>query len=109
MFLLVGTDEAGYGPNLGPLVISASVWAIDHDPADTTVDDRLYRAVRKVVCASAAKANRRRVAWADSKAIYSPDIGLGVLERGVLAALHLLGPCPADWRSLWQLLDPAGA
>ena len=24
----IGTDEAGYGPNLGPLVISATVWEI---------------------------------------------------------------------------------
>ena len=106
MFLLVGTDEAGYGPNLGPLVISASVWAIDRDPADTKLDDRLYRALRRVVCAAAADAHRRRVAWADSKALYSPDAGLAILERGVLAAMHLLGGCPADWRSLWQRLDP---
>lgn len=26
---LIGTDEAGYGPNLGPLVISATVWHVD--------------------------------------------------------------------------------
>ena len=26
---LVGTDEAGYGPNLGPLVVSATVWRVD--------------------------------------------------------------------------------
>ena len=25
---LIGTDEAGYGPNLGPLVISATVWQV---------------------------------------------------------------------------------
>ena len=25
-YYLIGTDEAGYGPNLGPLVVSASVW-----------------------------------------------------------------------------------
>ena len=25
---LLGTDEAGYGPNLGPLVISASLWEV---------------------------------------------------------------------------------
>ncbi len=23
---VIGTDEAGYGPNLGPLVISATLW-----------------------------------------------------------------------------------
>ena len=28
MGYLIGTDEAGYGPNLGPLVISASVWHV---------------------------------------------------------------------------------
>ena len=28
MSYLIGTDEAGYGPNLGPLVISASVWHV---------------------------------------------------------------------------------
>ena len=28
MPFLLGTDEAGYGPNLGPLVISASVWEV---------------------------------------------------------------------------------
>lgn len=28
MSYLVGTDEAGYGPNLGPLVVSASVWEV---------------------------------------------------------------------------------
>ena len=25
---LIGTDEAGYGPNLGPLVISATAWQV---------------------------------------------------------------------------------
>ncbi len=29
MTFLIGTDEAGYGPNYGPLVVSATVWEID--------------------------------------------------------------------------------
>ena len=24
--LFIGTDEAGYGPNLGPLVVAATAW-----------------------------------------------------------------------------------
>lgn len=102
MPFLIGTDEAGYAPNLGPLVISATVWEV----ADDCADDRLYKLLKKVVCDTAARANKRRVAWADSKALYSPQIGLGVLERGVLAALALCASTPADWRELWQSLDP---
>ena len=30
---VVGTDEAGYGPNLGPLVVGASCWQIETDAA----------------------------------------------------------------------------
>jgi len=102
MPFLIGTDEAGYAPNLGPLVISATVWEV---PADCS-DDRLYKLLKKVVCNSADRAGKKRVAWADSKALYSPAVGLGVLERGVLAALALCAATPADWRTLWQALDP---
>ena len=30
---LVGMDEAGYGPNLGPLVVAATAWDTPGDPA----------------------------------------------------------------------------
>ncbi len=99
---LIGTDEAGYAPNLGPLVISATVWEV----GDDCEDDRLYKLLKKVVCNSAVRAGKNRVAWADSKALYSPAVGLGVLERGVLAALAMFAATPADWRELWQSLDP---
>lgn len=29
---VVGTDEAGYGPNLGPLLVAASCWAVSTEP-----------------------------------------------------------------------------
>ena len=103
MPFLIGTDEAGYAPNLGPLVISATVWEVAAD----WLDDRLYKPLKKVVCNCAAKAHAARVAWADSKALYSPSLGLGVLERGVLAALALCAVNPIDWRALWHALDPA--
>lgn len=102
---LIGTDEAGYAPNLGPLVVSASVWWVDarHWQKD------LYHHLRAVVAKTPqrnAVPGRRRWAIADSKLLYSPATGLAELERGVLAALSLVQRSPDDWLDVWQLLDP---
>ena len=43
MTLVIGIDEAGYGPNLGPLVIGGSSWQIDElqcDHLSTKVADQ---------------------------------------------------------------------
>ena len=34
MSFLIGTDEAGYGPNLGPLTIAGTLWAVPDQVAD---------------------------------------------------------------------------
>ena len=47
MRYLIGTDEAGYAPNLGPLVISATVWEIDDGLDGAT----LYKHLRRLVTA----------------------------------------------------------
>ena len=101
MHYLIGTDEAGYAPNLGPLVISATGWEID----DCIDDDRLYGVLDEVVCVLPRDAHAARVAWADSKVLYSSGQGLGALERGMLAALGLIDCLPANWRALWRALD----
>jgi hypothetical protein len=46
---LIGTDEAGYGPNLGPLVISASVWQVP----DGVRGEDLYGRLKEVIACSA--------------------------------------------------------
>src|SRR5438105_5021070 len=102
MAYLIGTDEAGYAPNLGPLVISASVWHV----AEPTTGHDLYKQLKGVVCRSMPRrATARRLAIADSKMLYSPALGLQALERGVLAALGLVDRCPDDWLDVWQMLD----
>lgn len=105
MGYLIGTDEAGYGPNLGPLVISATVWRVDADPR--RVD--LYRKLAKA-CAPASDEKSEpcddRLLVGDSKLLYRPQHGLKLLERGVLSMVGLLGDLPADWRALWQVLEP---
>jgi hypothetical protein len=104
MTYVIGMDEAGYGPNLGPLVISASVWEV---PDGTSADD-LYRIVGDVISATAKPSgdNAPRMVIGDSKAIYQSGKGLSALERGVLAALALLDHTPATWRGVWCALAP---
>lgn len=104
---LIGIDEAGYGPNLGPLVISASVWSIEGVPAKCD----LYRALKAAVSYEVeppAGNQPCRLAIADSKLLYHPGGGIGVLERAVMAALQVSGNPVRDCQSLWNALaaDP---
>jgi hypothetical protein len=104
---LIGTDEAGYAPNLGPLVISASVWWVDEAHWQKDLYEHLNSAVCKTRRPAGVAGNKpERLAIADSKQLYSTATGIRCLERGVLAALSLVDRCPADWLDVWQLLDP---
>lgn len=104
MAWLVGVDEAGYGPNLGPLVIAVTAWRFDAagEPPD------LYALLAGAV---AREPDGARLAIADSKRLYKPGGGLGLLERGVGAALAAGEiPAPTTWTELVETLaaDPAG-
>ena len=94
---LIGTDEAGYGPNLGPLIVAASVWEVPpKTPAET-----LYDRLEKVVTAGLPAAGDSRLPMADSKVLYKAGSGLTVLERSVLCALAVAGSPARKWRELW--------
>lgn len=121
MGYIVGTDEAGYAPNLGPLVISATVWSVPGEPREVDLYQLLRKAVVKAPPAKPRGKNAsagespsrspgpRRLLLADSKLVYRPPEGLAPLELGVLATLALGGQRPACWRELWQVLDRRSA
>jgi ribonuclease HII len=88
MGLLVGMDEAGYGPNFGPLVVSAVAWEVPGDPR--TID--LWREFA-AVAAQAVPKDGSHLQVADSKAVYSPARGLEQLERSVLSSLYVQRGC----------------
>ncbi len=72
MLFLLGIDEAGYGPNLGPLVISASLWEVP----DGVRGDQLYERLQTVIApAGGGSAAGQRVAIADSKLLYQSQQG----------------------------------
>jgi hypothetical protein len=108
MAYLIGTDEAGYGPNLGPLVISATVWEVP----DGVESDGLYGLLGACVRATpgpAAGNGRAAVAIGDSKRLYQSGGGLRHLEQGLLAAIALLNRRPHTWREAWDALDADSA
>ena len=125
MAWMIGIDEAGYGPNLGPLAVAATVWLVEGSgvggqgsggghasrgvgllaPSVAGVD--LYERLSSVVCAAPED---DRLAIADSKLLYKPGRGLRLLERGVLTALSAVavdGDVTARWGELFAAWDTA--
>ena len=98
MGYLIGTDEAGYGPNLGPLVISATLWEV----ADGVGGDDLYRLLEGAIAARGTAG----VVMADSKMLYQSGKGLGLLERGLWAAFALMDRAPRTCTEVWELFAP---
>ena len=101
--LLLGIDEAGYGPRLGPLTVGAVAlrgpaalaepaaaggWALLHDGVVPPGQD-----------------DGARVVAGDSKAIHRPGRGIGPLEEQVLAVVHAAtGAVPATLGELEAIL-----
>ena len=97
---LVGTDEAGYGPNLGPLVITTTVWRVD-SIKDTDLFSKLRGPVRSV---DDEGADENDVVIGDSKHLYKPGKGLAGLEQGVFTCLAAVKKRPHTWKRIWKLL-----
>jgi hypothetical protein len=104
MPLLVGIDEAGYGPWLGPLVVGASMWRV----SDRSAQADLWSLLDDVVT-RAKGAQDGRLAVDDSKAVYDRKRGLCTLERPVLAFAHCAGLRCARVSELLESLGVAGA
>ncbi|MCK4752902.1 MAG: hypothetical protein KAS75_05600 [Planctomycetes bacterium] len=101
MAVLVGIDEAGFGPILGPLVVSSSTFSLP----DNLIKADLWRVLTK----SVGKRRRHlagRLLVADSKKSYSRSAGIKHLERTVISCLKCLGSEPSTLPELLGLLCP---
>ena len=101
MVVLAGIDEAGFGPILGPLVVSSSAFSLPHH----LLTSDLWQVMRKSV-SDKRKHLAGRLLVADSKKVYSKSLGIRHLERSVLACLRCLGKEPGTLTELVELLCP---
>lgn len=128
MTILIGIDEAGYGPNLGPLCVGASVWRVEDQgvgsekqeslastPTSTSAQEQsappidLYNLLKEIISPAPDK---HRIAIADSKKLYKPashsqktgpqKTGLAHLERAVHTAMEMLERPTGDLQALLQ-------
>src|SRR5205823_3960280 len=79
---IIGIDEAGYGPNLGPLVMTSVACRVPEQLTETNH----WKVIRAVVRRQDDPQDDRFVVD-DSKLVYSPAIGLCGLETGVWSIL----------------------
>ena len=96
--VLVGIDEAGYGPLLGPLCVGLSAFSVCHAETDATVPN-LWTLLDSAVCREPGRAGARdakhRIPVADSKSLKLSNSSKTVhplvhLERAVLAFAGVL-------------------
>jgi ribonuclease HII len=101
MAVLAGIDEAGFGPILGPLIVSSSMFSLP----DELIGADLWQVLRKSL-ANKRKRIAGRLLVVDSKKAYSKSLGTKHLERTVLSCLKCLGQEPTTLTELILLLCP---
>ena len=101
----VGIDEAGYGPNLGPLVMTAVM--AESSSGKTRDDCAAALAFWDDLCTTVDRAggDPERLWVDDSKAIYCGGKGRQRLEASALAAIHAAADsCPRSLRSMLEIV-----
>ena len=117
MAVVAGIDEAGYGPRLGPLVVSAAAFEVP----DAAAGDDLWERLSPVVSRSGREAGGTKVseeifgdslgyfgfqpvAVDDSKRLFSQAVGLRRIERTTLAFAAAAGQAAKTFRGLLAAL-----
>lgn len=101
--IVAGLDEAGYGPRLGPLVVSCTAFSVDRPP--TPITPCLWELLGPAVCREPGKGKDARVWVADSKQVKPKKDGVRLLELAVLSFLAAGEGLPG---SLPELLGAVG-
>ena len=113
--IIAGIDEAGYGPLLGPLVVSATAFELTGEPwgngnltaqLEAEALPCLWRLLKAAV-AKKTPVRKGRLLIADSKVVHNLNDGNKLLERGVLACLRVMAAetAPIDTLTAARLME----
>lgn len=103
---LAGMDESGYGPVLGPLIVSAVIFEVPESFNRRNKKANLWRTLSTTTSIPKQSIypegiRTAKIPVCDSKKIYQPNKGIGMLERSVLSFTRLLPSDPfADYSGL---------
>lgn len=103
--IVAGIDEAGYGPLLGPLVVSGVAFEVP----DALAGADFWEVLAASVCRAPSR-RESRLPITDSKRLFQRSAGLAALERTALVMLEAAGRRPRTLRGLLNIVAPeAGA
>ncbi len=104
MAILAGIDEAGFGPVLGPLIVSGVAFRVPDDRLDTCLWETLSES-----CARSPARGARRLVITDSKKLYRARSSMAPLERAALVMLAAAGLQPRSLHALLASIAPEAA
>lgn len=95
----IGMDEAGYGPNLGPLVIAATKWQTPRLPEACN-----FATLLRDVVDVQSTCRKTKLHIADSKEVNKGKYGFESLETSAFALFHAAGKTPSTFREIREIL-----
>lgn len=102
--LVLGIDEAGYGPSMGPFVVIATAWRVPSDLSIDELDHLLTPEIQPIPVIPTRKANQQtHVPIGDSKKIYSGKFAWESLCHGAHFLLESMTSSGKD--DSWQRRD----
>ncbi len=111
--LVLGIDEAGYGPNLGPLVIGCSAWLVENRRSSSSdkrpAAESLLERLSPVFQAKPIRLGSQHIPLGDSKALYSSGDPLDSLASGTRYWLTSLGTEMTSFQAILERVSPDSA
>ena len=103
--IIIGADEAGYGPNLGPLLIVATAWSIPEEMGTDMFSGSLQPTFRMKPWLHGCD----HIPLGDSKQLFQPASGLASLEAGLMTMLLQIDSphtliCPSNLQNFRQFV-----